>query len=73
MTSYKPEMLVAGKWSGNALRFATKEEAEQNARDLFSRWTTPEDWRVVESEDAIKHVYIDGELREYRTPVEEKK
>ena len=71
--SWKPEMKVNGAWSGNALRFATREEAEKSARDLFARWTLPEDWRAVESEDPISYAYIHGELREYRTPVEEKK
>ena len=35
------------KWYGNNLLFNTKEEAEESARDLFSRWLITTDWRVV--------------------------
>src|ERR1700737_3194064 len=28
----------SGKWCGNALRFATREEGEANVRDLMMRW-----------------------------------
>jgi len=33
--SWKPEVIAdsSGKWCGNALRFATREEAEANVRD----------------------------------------
>lgn len=43
----------SGKWCGNALRFPTKEMAEEYARDLFSRWTAVKEWRVVESTDPM--------------------
>ncbi len=38
--SWKPAVLVNGdpKWSYNALRFETKEEAMASARDLMNRW-----------------------------------
>lgn len=38
MCSWAPEVLVSGVWSGNALRFATRDEAERNGRDLLMRW-----------------------------------
>ena len=37
--NWKPQVKVEGAWSSNALVFATKEEAERYARDLFRRWT----------------------------------
>lgn len=53
--SYKAEVIAdsSGQWCGNALRFATREEAEVYARDLFSRWTLVREWRVVESEEEV--------------------
>jgi hypothetical protein len=36
----------SGKWCGNALRFATKAEAEIYAIDLMMRWTAVRQWRV---------------------------
>ena len=53
--SYKAEVIAdnSGQWCGNALRFATREEAEAYARDLFSRWTAVREWRVVESKEEV--------------------
>ena len=50
---YKAQLLVDGQWSENAMRFETKEEAEGHAKDIFSRWTQPTDWRVVQIRKAI--------------------
>ncbi len=61
LASYRPMMLV-GEWCGNALRFATREEAEASARDLFSRWTLPTDWRVDASDDVPNYAWRDGKL-----------
>lgn len=33
---------------GNGLRFDSEQEAERHARDLFSRWTALEEWKVEE-------------------------
>lgn len=62
--SFKPEVIVSdsGKWAGNALRFATREEAEANVRDLMMRWMLVTDTRVVESEDPVNYKWIDGKL-----------
>lgn len=49
--SWKPEFFVDGGWYGNAVRFETEAEALANARDKFSRWTVPTDYRAVESDD----------------------
>jgi hypothetical protein len=38
-------------WASNALRFATVEQAQDYARDLYSRWTAVDAWRVVDDRD----------------------
>lgn len=70
MTSFKPEVTIEknGKWCGNALRFATREEAEAQVRDLSYRWMGMEDWRVVESDDPVNYAYVDGQLRAIDPP-----
>lgn len=62
--SWKPEVAVSGEsgWHGNALRFATKEEAEANVRNLMSRWMLVTDTRVTESSDPVNYKWIDGRL-----------
>jgi hypothetical protein len=60
--SWKPEVCVSGKWAGNALVFATKEEAEQWGRDLLLRWFVPTDSRAVESTEVVNYRLIDGQL-----------
>ena len=54
-TSWAAEVIAddSGKFCGNALRFATKEEAEAYAKDLMFRWTLVREWRVVESTDPV--------------------
>jgi hypothetical protein len=67
--SYAPEVVVdsSGKYYGNALRFATREEAEANVADLMMRWYAVRETRVVESEDPVNYRYVDHQL----IPVEE--
>ena len=60
--SWKPEVMVEGKWCGNALVFATREEAEQNASDLLMRWFVPTDSRAAESMDPVNYRYVDRQL-----------
>lgn len=62
--SYKPEVQTdsTGKWYGNALRFATREEAEANAKDLAARWFAVLAWRVSESTDPVAHAWINHKL-----------
>lgn len=61
--SWKPEVIADGNsWVGNALRFATREEAEANVRDLAWRWTLVRDTRVVESDEPVNYAYADGNL-----------
>jgi hypothetical protein len=52
----------SGKWCGNALRFATLEEAEANVQDLMMRWFAVRETRVIESDDPVNYRYIDGRL-----------
>jgi len=54
----------SGQWCGNALRFPTKEEAEANVANLFSRWMLVRETRVVESDDEPNYRWINGELQE---------
>jgi hypothetical protein len=62
--SWKPEVKTdsTGKWYGNALRFATKEEALAQVIDLAFRWTLVHDYRVVESEDPVNYRFENGKL-----------
>jgi hypothetical protein len=62
--SFKPEVIVdsSGKWCGTPPRFATREEAEANVRDLANRWFAVTDTRVVESDDPINYSWRNGKL-----------
>lgn len=66
--SYAPEVIAdrTGKWCGNALRFATHEEARANVHDLMRRWTAVTDIRVVESEDEPNYRWVDGKLEQIK-------
>ena len=57
--SYKSEVKVDGDWSGNALVFATEEEALEYGKDLFSRWTATSNYRAKASECAVTHQWND--------------
>lgn len=63
--SYAPEVIAdsSGKWAGNGLRFATREEAEAWVADLFMRWTLVRETRVVTSEDPVNYRLVDGALK----------
>ena len=55
--SFKPEVRTGTdpKFYGNNLAFATKEEAEWSAKDLMNRWLLVNEWRVVESDQAVNY------------------
>lgn len=57
--SWKPEVIAdnSDEWAGNALRFATKAEAEAYVADLASRWTLVRNTRVVPSTDPVTHCF----------------
>jgi hypothetical protein len=62
--SFAPEVIAdsTGKWCGNGLRFETEAEAEANVRDLFSRWTSVTETRVVPSADPANYRWTDKGL-----------
>jgi hypothetical protein len=65
MTSYAP-MFRFGDYEicGNAERFATASEAEESARERFSRWTMPTGYFVQESADPVNYKWTaDGAKR----------
>lgn len=55
--SWKPELQVSGEdgWHTNALRFATKEEAEASAKDIYGRWMLATGWRATECDDPVNY------------------
>jgi hypothetical protein len=59
--SFAPEVQTdsSGKWYGNALRFATQQEAEKNVKDLEGRWLLVRATRVVESSDPPNYRWDD--------------
>lgn len=66
--AWRPEVIAdeTGKWCGNALRFATKEEAEANVRDLMMRWFAVRETRVVECADPVNYRWVNGKLEEVK-------
>lgn len=63
--SWQPEFQVYGnddKWYGNALRFATRDEAEGNARAKFSAWTMARAYRATASDDEPNYRWTDNGL-----------
>jgi len=51
--SFKPLVKVDNKFSDNAQRFETREEADQAARDIMSRWMLVTDTSVEETTDPV--------------------
>ena len=64
MNSFKIEVLCSGEtdWASNGLRFASKEEAEAYARDLFMRWFSVNEHRVTPCADKPTHTFANGSL-----------
>jgi hypothetical protein len=60
--SFKPEVIAdsSGKWTPNALRFATKREAERYVYDLSMRWFAVKETRVVRSKDPVNYRWDDA-------------
>lgn len=60
--SFAAEVIAdsTGKWCGNALRFATADEAKAYGQDLESRWMSVTDLRVVPSDDPVNYKMVDG-------------
>lgn len=64
--NWAPEVLVDGKWGGNALVFETKGEAEAWAKDLLNRWFVPTDSRAVVSTKKVNARIRDGVMEHVR-------
>lgn len=45
----------------NALRFATVQEAESYAQDLYSRWFGMDEYRIEESEEPVNYKWENGQ------------
>jgi hypothetical protein len=62
--SWKPEVQTGNDpvWYGNGLRFATQQEAFDNAFNLSMRWTAVHDYRASESDDPVNYAWVDGKL-----------
>jgi len=67
--SFSPEVIAdaGGNWTGNALRFATRQEAEGWVADLAYRWTAVRGTRVVESDDPVNYKWDGVNLTEVKT------
>jgi hypothetical protein len=59
--SFKVEVHTSpDDWSSNALRFATREEADAYGSELLSRWMVPDTYRVTGTNDPVNYVFKDG-------------
>ncbi len=60
--SWKPEIQTVNdeKYYQNNLCFATKEEAEASAADIFNRWMLATNYRAAESDDPVNYRIVDG-------------
>ena len=69
--SFKPEISTDGgkSFGQNAQVFATREEAEAMARDIFGRWMLATDYRVVESDEPVNYEIKGGALKSVPQPV----
>jgi hypothetical protein len=67
-TSYAPQVIIdaSGKWCGNALRFATRREAEEQVLELSWRWTAVRETRVIKTKDPVNYKLIDGRIEEVK-------
>jgi hypothetical protein len=56
--SQRFRLTAPGRWVGNALRFATKEEAEGNVLAFAMRWAS----RVVECDEPVNYRWVNGRM-----------
>lgn len=52
-----PKPASKDEWATNALRFATKEEAEAYGNDLGSRWMAMGEGEVRETADTVNYTF----------------
>ncbi|MAH48200.1 hypothetical protein CMI37_20420 [Candidatus Pacearchaeota archaeon] len=50
----------SGPFAYNALRFATREEAETYGLELSMRWLALRDWETHESDEPVNYAIKDG-------------
>ena len=63
MMSWKPAIKTSGEdFHLNGQTFETKGEAEQMAKDIFSRWMLATDHKAVESDDPANYRITNGVL-----------
>lgn len=60
--NWRPMVKVGNEWAGNALVFATREEAEDNARELMGRWMLVTDTRADETDAPVNYRWVDRKL-----------
>jgi hypothetical protein len=53
--SFKVEVFVQGKWSGNQIRLPSRDMAIGYAKNLMDRWFLVEDYVVLESSDPVNY------------------
>ena len=65
--SWKPEVVADSndEWCGNAIRFATREEADAYNDDLMRRWSSVRGWRSIELSDPVNYRW-EGKLVEVK-------
>jgi hypothetical protein len=60
--NWRPMVEVGRDWAGNSLVFATKEEAEANARWLMSRWISVTDTRADPTDKPVNYRWIHNKM-----------
>jgi hypothetical protein len=57
MTSWKAEVIAdsGGQWTSNGLRFPTPRDASDYVEDLYLRWTSVREKRIVQCDEAPTH------------------
>ena len=53
--SWRPMVSTGSTFDGNALRFATEQEALDSAQNLYQRWTLCVDYRAEQSDDPVNY------------------
>lgn len=62
--SWKAEVVAdsSGEWTANAQRFATEDEARNYVANLYARWSSVRQTRVVESDDPVNAQWTGNSL-----------
>jgi hypothetical protein len=58
--SWAPEVLVEGKWTRNAVRFAKEADAKSAATHLMWRWSAVRDIRATPADEKPNCTLVDG-------------